>query len=271
MLRYLVLVLVLVNLAFWAWAQGWLDAMVGTGVRADGQHEPHRLQLQSHAELLVMLPAPGPGTAAPAGQTGGTAAAPGAPGSAVAPAEAAPSTPALPAPPSSPVAALPSSDAGSTASATVRTVCIEAGPFQGGEYPGVEAAVRKTLKPGDWQTQSVAIPGLWLVYMGPYLDDEQLDKKQTELRRIRGLNFEEVRAPASLAKGLSLGRYNVEADAEAALNQLRNRGVRTARVVNARPAMTVQLLRVPAADEAMQVKLSTLKMPQDKGFVACRT
>jgi hypothetical protein len=33
----------------------------------------------------------------------------------------------------------------------------------------------------------------------------------------------------------------------------------------------VQLLRVPAADEAMQVRLSTLKLAQDKGFVACRS
>jgi len=117
----------------------------------------------------------------------------------------------------------------------------------------------------------VAVPGLWLVYMGPYPDDDQLDKKQTELRRIRGLNFEEVRTPTSLAQGISLGRYNQEAEAETALVQLRNRGVRTARVVNARPAMTVQLLRVPEADEATQVKLTTLKLPQDKGFVACRS
>ena len=77
--------------------------------------------------------------------------------------------------------------------------------------------------------------------------------------------------PAALAQGLSLGRYNQPEAADAALTQLRNRGIRTARVVNVRPAMTVQLLRVPEADEPAQVKLSTLKLPQDKGFVACRS
>jgi hypothetical protein len=258
MLRYLVLVLVLVNLAFWAWAQGWLDGMVGAGVRADGQHEPQRLQQQAHVDMLVMLPGAAP------------APSPSAPGGAAASAAATSEAPAPP-PSSSPAVALPPSEASTAASAMVRTVCIEAGPFQAGEFPGVETAIKKALKPGTWQTQSVSVPGLWLVYMGPYADDEQLDKKQTELRRIRNLNFEEVRTPASLARGISLGRYNQEAEAEAALTQVRNRGVRTARVVNARPAMTVQLLRVPAADEAMQVRLSTLKLAQDKGFVACRS
>ncbi|MEY4763724.1 MAG: hypothetical protein RI907_397, partial [Pseudomonadota bacterium] len=92
-----------------------------------------------------------------------------------------------------------------------------------------------------------------------------------ELRRIKGLNFEEVRTPAALAQGLSLGRYNQETEANHALELLRNRGIRTARVVSVRPAMTVQLLRVPEADEPTQVKLSSLKLPQDKGFIACRS
>jgi hypothetical protein len=266
MLRYLVLVLVLVNAAFWAWTQGWLDAVVGANVRADGQHEPQRLQRQSHVDQVVMLPANAPARSSSQGSSSGRAgsdaasATPASPPSA-AEASASPEVP--------PPAGLPASS--SVASPAVRTFCVEAGPFQGSEYAGVETAIKKLLKPGSWQTQSVAVPGLWLVYMGPYPDDDQLDKKQTELRRIRGLNFEEVRTPTSLAQGISLGRYNQEAEAETALVQLRNRGVRTARVVNARPAMTVQLLRVPEADEATQVKLTTLKLPQDKGFVACRS
>jgi hypothetical protein len=263
MLRYLVLVLVLVNAAFWAWTQGWLDAVVGANVRADGQHEPQRLQRQAHVDQVVLLPAlvlrakgSSPSPAASEASSGAPVG-PAASSAAASAAETAPS------------AALPAS--ASLATTAPHTVCIEAGPFQGTEYPGVEAAIKKMLKPGSWQVQSVAVPGLWLVYMGPYPDDDQFGKKLTELRRIRGLNFEEVRTPASLAQGISLGRYNQEAEAETALVQLRNRGVRTARVVNARPAMTVQLLRVPTADEATQVKLSSLKLPQDKGFVACRS
>ncbi len=263
MLRYLVLVLVLVNAAFWAWTQGWLDAVVGTNVRADGQHEPQRLQHQAHLEQVVMLSPRSPArslakvsdASAPASATQAPDSDGGAASSVAASAAEPPASAASPA---------------GMVSAPARTVCIEAGPFVGTEYPGVENAIKKVLKPGSWQAQSVAVPGLWLLYMGPYPDGDQLDKKQTELRRIRGLNFEEVRTPASLAQGLSLGRFNQEAEAQTALVQLRNRGVRTARVVSVRPAMTVQLLRVPAADEAAQVKLSSLKLPQDKGFVACR-
>ncbi len=159
MLRYLVLVLVLVNLAFWAWAQGWLDGMVGAGVRADGQHEPHRLQQQAHVDMVVMLPAqvmPGAATApSPSAPAGAGASVP-------ATTEAPASTPS-----STPAVAPPPAEASTAASAMVRTVCIEAGPFQAGEFTGVEAALKKALKPGTWQTQSVSVPGLWLVYMGP--------------------------------------------------------------------------------------------------------
>jgi hypothetical protein len=257
-----------VNAAFWAWTQGWLDAVVGANVRADGQHEAQRLQHQSHVDQVVMLP---PHASARAASTGEPSAHAGSDGASATPASSASATSA-PEAASSPKGPPPgSAPASSVASQAARTFCVEAGPFQGNEYPSVETAIKKLLKPGSWQTQSVAVPGLWLVYMGPYPDDDQLDKKQTELRRIRGLNFEEVRTPASLAQGISLGRYNQEAEAEAALVQLRNRGVRTARVVNARPAMIVQLLRVPEADEATQVRLTTLKLPQDKGFVACRS
>ncbi|MEY4766425.1 MAG: hypothetical protein RI907_3098, partial [Pseudomonadota bacterium] len=60
MLRSLVLILILVNAAFWAWTQGWLDAVVGTAVRPDSQHEPQRLAKQLHADqVAIVAPASG--------------------------------------------------------------------------------------------------------------------------------------------------------------------------------------------------------------------
>jgi len=55
MLRALVALLVLANVAFWAWSQGWLDGVVG--VKARGDREPERLALQLHPEDVVVLPA----------------------------------------------------------------------------------------------------------------------------------------------------------------------------------------------------------------------
>jgi hypothetical protein len=53
MLRALVLILLLLNALVFGWSQGWLDSMLG--LRADGEHEPERLQLQAHVERLTLL------------------------------------------------------------------------------------------------------------------------------------------------------------------------------------------------------------------------
>ena len=48
------LLLLLANLGFGAWAQGWLDDLVG--VRARGDREPERLMRQLHPEAVVVMP-----------------------------------------------------------------------------------------------------------------------------------------------------------------------------------------------------------------------
>lgn len=72
MLRLLVVVLALANVAFYAWTQGMLDNVVG--VRAQGDREPDRLNRQVRPETLRVLP-PGSVTVA----TTSPAAAPDAP------------------------------------------------------------------------------------------------------------------------------------------------------------------------------------------------
>ncbi len=54
MLR-LLLLLILANLGFYCWTEGWLDNVVG--IRAAGDREPERLARQLHPEALVILPA----------------------------------------------------------------------------------------------------------------------------------------------------------------------------------------------------------------------
>lgn len=53
MLRALVLALLLVNLVFFSWTQGWLDDVVG--VRARGDREPERLARQVRPEAVLIL------------------------------------------------------------------------------------------------------------------------------------------------------------------------------------------------------------------------
>lgn len=53
MLRIVVGLLLLANLAFYAWSQGWIDGLVG--VRAHGDREPERLAKQVQPEAVRIL------------------------------------------------------------------------------------------------------------------------------------------------------------------------------------------------------------------------
>jgi hypothetical protein len=63
MLRAFVLALLLFNLAFFAWTQGWLDSVLGT--RSTGDREPERLARQVRPETVRILSA-GVGAGEPA-------------------------------------------------------------------------------------------------------------------------------------------------------------------------------------------------------------
>lgn len=252
MLRSLVLILLLVNAAFFAWSQGWLDSVVG--VQPQAQHDPQRLKAQVHTDKLLIVP-PEPAQAASA------ASSPALPASAA----SAPASATLPATPSPTV-----DTAAASSPAAEPAICLEAGPFNAPEFTKVETSLRPLLAAKAWRSDTVAVQGLWMVYMGPYGDAEQLARKQTELQRIKGLSFDEVHTPANLAQGLSLGRFAHKADAEAALNTFKLRGIRTARIVSLRQPLDVQVVRVPQATASMQAALSGLKLPQGKGFSACR-
>jgi hypothetical protein len=264
MLRSLVLILLIVNAALFAWSQGWLNKVVG--VQPDAQHEPQRMARQIHADKIVVRP---PKSASPSGRTAEGQA------QGTSPDEANTSSTPVATPASAASTAGSTASSGPLAAVTAASAgkdskCVEAGPFSAAEYAGAESAVRAVLPAGSWNSHTVAIQGLWLVYMGPYRDPDMFERKQVELRRIKGLNFEEVRTPANLAPGISLGRFTRIEDAEAGLAAMRNRGIRTARIVNLRPAAEVQVLKVPQASVGMQVALAGLKLPQGKGFSACR-
>lgn len=261
MLRYLVLILFIVNATFLAWSQGWLKPVVG--VQPDAQHEPDRLRQQQHAERITVL-----SDAAAAASAIAAASSPdAAPASASAASDAASGGGASKddAATSATARAAPAAS-----SAPPAGICLQAGPFRNEDMAEVRNALKSPLPTDAWSTQTVAISGIWLVYMGPYADEELYAKKLNELRRIKGLNFDEVRTPPALAHGLSLGRYTSLSEAQNGLNTMKSRGIRTARIVVLRPEGEMQLVRVAQATQPTQVALSAVKLPQGKAFSACQ-
>lgn len=258
MLRALVVVLILANLGFFAWREGWLG---GPWSHAHAGREPERIKAQVHPERLVVEPPMAASVPAMGKDLETADDAPATADSSSAPASGTDTPPR----PGNGAAA----GRASAVAVAAGPVCLEAGPFSLAEQRQVTPQLNQ-LASGSWTLQNVAVQGLWLVYMGPYGDAEALGRKQEELRRIRGLQFEEVRSPANLAMGVSLGRYNQEAQAHNALETLRQRGIRTARVVTVRPAQDVAVVRVPQASLAIQRLLASMTLPAGKGFGVCK-
>ncbi|WPC66716.1 SPOR domain-containing protein [Rhodoferax ferrireducens] len=147
--------------------------------------------------------------------------------------------------------------------------CWQAGVFEGAQATLLrEALVAADLPAGAWSLDPVLEPGRWIVYMGKFANAEALAKKSAELAGLK-LKIEPLKDPA-LRPGLSLGGYETQAAANAALAVLVQRGVRTARVLPERAEVRGVMLRLPAADEALRGKLDALKPAlADKALSPC--
>jgi len=255
MLRLLVLLLFIANLAFYGWTQGWMDAWLPRGPAHEGAQ---RLARQVHPERVRIDPmtpvAPADATAPDdASAASGSAASAAASAASAAPVGGVPS--AAPAAASSPLAA--ASAAPIVAAAAPPGLCLEAGPYSSSERDRVEARLRGALSAAVWTVQSVQRPGSWLVYMGPYPDADLMARKKDELRRL-GIAYQDQRTPPTLNPGLALGRFDDRKAADAALLKITERGVRSARVVTMRAPQDGYVLRFAQASPALRIGLSEM-------------
>ncbi|MFO1218388.1 MAG: hypothetical protein U1E89_08470 [Burkholderiaceae bacterium] len=251
-MRLLVAALMLANVLVAAWLLGW----IGPGNR---EREPERVAAQANTQAVEVLGASAAGAAAT------TAAAPAAPTTGAPTPRTTTASPAAPA--SAPDAA---PDAAASAPVAERVACLEAGPFAAGELAVAERNLRELQVPGlAWTPQKIERGGSFIVYQGRFADDAAYARGKNELRRAQ-IPFDEVRNSPELEPGLSLGRHDSRAAAEAALEQLRNRGVKAARLVMINAPVTVTMLRVERVEPALAQRLTQLALPPlGAGFKAC--
>lgn len=254
MLRLVIILLVLANAGYFAWTQG---ALAPLGLAPVEHAEPERLQAQIKPGSLRLLngpkgdavtePTPEP-TTAPAPETGGTTATETTPATtettaaatetASASSAAAVNTPATPTEPPPPPAA-----------------CWLATGFTPAQADALRSALSASGLPRErWQLSEVKLGGRWVVYMGRY-NEEQLARKKTELRGI-GVAFRELSGP--LSPGLALGTYSSEAAAQQALQDVAQKGVRTARVAQERAETSAWNLRLPEVTDAQRATVTGL-------------
>ena len=273
MLKLAALGLLLLNLLLLAMHGGLVQGWLGRPAAA-GQREPERLARQVNPGALQLLaPAAAsaalpPASAAAAPASAGTAA----PLGALAGSSAgAPTTPATrPTPTPTAPSPSPAGPSPAVSAAAPAIACLEAGPFDSASTAAAERSLREAGVPaGTWVRSGAAPANAYLVYMGRYADAAALDRKRDELRQLAVPAYP-VEASSGLQPGLSLGRHASADAAEAAMAALAQRGVRTARVVAVAGSPAAgALLRLPAADAALQARVAGLRLPGGSGFRPC--
>ena len=229
MLRLTVIALLLANAGYLAWSQGWMASL---GWQPETQSEAFRLKQQMRPEAIQV----GPATPAsrPSASTAASAAAP----------TPAPETAALATPEPSTVATGPSR-------------CWQAGTFDDKQIVAVRTALRDLEIPAEqWELQTSAVNGRWMVYLGKFPNTEALELRRAELRQ-QGVSFD--RATGALEPGLSLGRFPSEEAATRELTTFLRKGVRGARVVQERAETTLYTLRLPHVAPELHARVERLK------------
>jgi len=227
MLRLIVLVLLVVNAALFAWLQANPNTL-------QPDREPQRLSRQVSPDAIQVLPdlptsAPRAGkAAAAAASTSATAA------SAAATSAAAASATAI------------GAFAHKTSDAEID--CSETPPIDGALFGTLKTALVKAGVPPDAIAERrQAQGGTWLVYLGRYADPLVWQQKVDEMKKL-DVKFERVNNPPALAPGLSLGQFSSQPDAARRLDELTKRGVKGAKVVAATPPIILLHLQVRATD-----------------------
>jgi len=236
MLRIAFLLLVLANAGYYLWNHGQLQAL---GLAPPSQTEPERLGQQVRPEALSLLSVDN------------------------APAPATPAAPAAPASGEEPAApARPEKAAGQP------TSCLVATGIEDRHAEALRRGLIAQVASDQWDLSSTHQPGRWMVYMGKFPDAEFLERKRAELR-ARKIDFD--RAGGALEPGLSLGRFSSEEAATRELTNVARQGVRTARVVQERPDITLYTLRLPQATPALRSQVESMggKAFEGKPFRPC--
>jgi hypothetical protein len=135
--------------------------------------------------------------------------------------------------------------------------CLQAGMFDDAQLVGLRRALETTLPVGSWLTETLVEPARWIVYMGKFSSTNAMTRRRNELSKLN-VKIEPVLNP-ELEPGISLGGFETQAEANKALVTVQRRGVRTARVVLERAEVRNNVLRIPAADDAIRARLDELK------------
>jgi hypothetical protein len=135
--------------------------------------------------------------------------------------------------------------------------CLLAGPLEAAQLDTLRLALEAALPPGSWVFETVTQSARWVVYLGKFANPQALAKKRAELAAL-GMRTEPLSNP-DLEPGLSLGTFDSQAQAQAHMAQLAQRGLRTARVLREREPVQTQQLRLAALPSSLLTQLGPVR------------
>ncbi|MGB7541789.1 MAG: SPOR domain-containing protein [Burkholderiales bacterium] len=139
------------------------------------------------------------------------------------------------------------------------TPCLELGAFNPGDLPRVEQALGAlALGPKLSQRRVDEIANFW-VYMPPQTNRQTATRKAAELKKLGVEEFFVVQDDPKFRFAISLGVFKSEEAAKAQLEQLRAKGVRTARVGARETQVPKVYFTVRDVSEALAAKLNDLR------------
>ena len=104
------------------------------------------------------------------------------------------------------------------------------------------------------------LPAQWMVLMGPYANNADLQRKLDELRHLSlpAGSFIQVTGRPRYEPGISLGVFDQRAQAQVQLKHLQAHGVQTAHVVQRNLGMQALYWVLPALDASQAQRLRSL-------------
>lgn len=216
MLRTLVLLLILANIAFLSWSHGWLR---GAGLGPAPVTEPQRLREQIHPDAVVLLPRAA--SSASSASSGPSAAAPGsAPRAASAPSISPASAAAHPSAP----------HAQASANAEIPGDCLQLGPYAKASDGVISELLAAGFKPVEVHASP---PPQWMVLLGPLPDEASVRHRIADLQRLglKSESFAPVIDRPRYMPGISLGVFSTKAAAHQQLESVQAKGVTGAHLV----------------------------------------
>lgn len=264
MLRIVIVLLVVANAVYFAWARGHLQALgLGPSQPAPATPEAHAPLRPEAVQVVQSPPTPAQPEAAQhsspppvipvlvAQNTPPLAEAEQAPQDLAAPPQAseaaAPDTPAqeqtpspaaaAPAPPPAPVPPPPPPPA-----PPVPKQCMAFGPLTAEQAEPVRAVLQSWPR-AQWRWEQQSVNGRWMVLWAKVNDDLLSNARRAELQS-KNIAFERLRSGPH-AGGFSLGRFSSEAAAQQQKRNLERRGITGATVVLEREAAVLYTVQFP--------------------------